>query len=206
MAQYEELLSALPIGQLAELFGASEDEVTTAASAAIPTLISGMAANAQDEAGAASLSKALAQHDPEVLSGGVDISQIDAQDGEKIVRHVFGENTEPVQNQLQGFLGGGLATKLLPMLAPLVLSWIAGKAGSIGKSSQTQSGGGLGGLFGGLVDKLTGRDDEPEPEVQSGGGLGDLLGGLLGGGSGSKDPSILDMLGGLGGLLGGGRR
>jgi hypothetical protein len=82
-----------------------------------------------------------------------------------------------------GDLGGsggdmsGLVAKLLPILAPIVMSFLAkkflkGGAGAPGSSS----GGGLGDLLGGLL----GGSGQGGQGGQ--GALGDLLGGLLGGG------------------------
>ena len=60
-------------------------------------------------------------------TGGVDLDQVDTGDGEKIVRNVFGSNEEAVVNQLGGIggLDAGMIAKLLPMLAPLVMSFLA---------------------------------------------------------------------------------
>ena len=127
----------------------------------------------------------------------VDVDTVDTDDGRRIVNHVFGDNEEQVVNQLGGLGGGGeLFKKLLPMLAPLVMGFLAkqftnrGGADSNAAAQQHDdpgSGGGLGDLFGG----------------GGGGGLGDLLGGLLGGGGGGGGGGLGDV---LGGLLGGGRR
>ena len=177
MSDLNELMAQIPLDQLARQLGVDEAEAEQLARRALPALIGGMEANAQDPRGAASLAKALAKHDDGLLDGGVDLEQVDADDGDKIVSHVFGDNKNQVISQLGGLGGGdGMMSKVLPLLAPLVLSWLA--------KSFTQGGQKSGSDAGGL------------------GGLGDLLGGLLGGkGGGSSD--IGDL---LGGLLGGGRR
>ena len=78
-------------------------------------------------------------------------------------------------NQL-GNVGGaggeGLISKLLPLLAPIVMSYLAKKLG--GGGADQAGGGGLGDLLGGILGGQAGG--------AAGGGLGDLLGGLLGGG------------------------
>jgi len=165
-----ELMSQIPIGQLAARLGLSESETEAAVSQALPALVSGMAANAQDPGGAASLSQALGEHDDDLLEGGIDLDQVNSADGEKIVRNVFGQNQESVVDQLANTagLGVGAFSTLLPMLAPLVMSFLA-KSRS---GSDDDSGGGLGDMLGGLLGGSQG----------GGGGLGDLLGGLLGGG------------------------
>ena len=98
-----------------------------------------MEANAQDPAGAASLGKAIGSHDAGLVEGGVDLDQVDADDGDKIVSNVFGGQRDQVVNQLGSQGGGdsGLIGKLLPLLAPIVMSYLAKQM----SSRSTQGGG-----------------------------------------------------------------
>lgn len=227
MSQYDEILDQVPVSQLATELGVDEGEVRQAAEQALPALLGGMQANADDPAGASSLLQAVAEHQGEMPR---DLGEVDVADGQKIVGHVFGDNTDQVVNRLGG-LGGGatgsLVNKLLPILAPIVLSWLAKKLGQQG---------GLGGVLGDVLGGGSapapaptpgGADDGPlfpggqgaqsaptqapsQPSSEAGTAkeqgsnpLQDILGGILGGGSGGAG----DILGGvLGGLLGGGRR
>ena len=181
MTDIDDLMSQIPMSELASQLGMSEEDTKKAVSSALPALLGGLQANAADPAGAASLEKALGQHDGSLLEGGIDLTQVDTTDGEKIVRNIFGDNEEAVVDKLGGLGGGsGSMAQLLPMLAPLLMSFL-GKSfggGSGGSGGQSDGGGGLGGLLGGLLGGGGGGD--------SGGGglggLGDLLGGLLGGG------------------------
>ena len=66
-----------------------------------------MQANAQDRAGAASLAGALGQPFQRLMDGGVDLNQVDTNDGQKIVQNIFGPNTDQVAQTLGGNLGGG---------------------------------------------------------------------------------------------------
>ncbi|USQ81640.1 DUF937 domain-containing protein [Ornithinimicrobium faecis] len=201
MSQYTELLSAIPMSQLAQQVGADEAEVEQAVKQVLPALVGGLSANAQQPEGAAALTGALSDHtDRDPMT---DASTIDTDDGAKIVSHIFGNQSEDVVNQLGGLGGGagsGLIKKLLPILAPIVLSWLARKL---------SGGGGLGGVLGdalgGDAPQQTSKDTAPTGQ----GGVGDLLGDLLGGALG-KSPAQgqsggfgLDDL--LGGLLGGKR-
>ena len=108
----------------------------------MPTLLAGMQNNAQASDGAASLESALGQHQDGLLEGGVDVSQVDTADGEKIVSHVFGGQQDQVASQLAGTsqlggVGGDLIKKLLPILAPIVMSYLANKVlGGRGQSSE----------------------------------------------------------------------
>ena len=110
--------------------------------------------------------------------------------------------------------GGGsdLFKKLLPMLAPLVMGFLAksfaggSKPAGGATGAPATSGGGLfdklkamlAGLFGGKKSATTAADATGGGDDVLG-GLGDMLGGLLGGGGG-------DLGDALGGLLGGGSK
>ena len=178
MSDIDDLLAQLPFDQIADQLGVSPDQARAASAQALPALLHGLAANAEDEAGASSIEQALGQHEP--LRGTVDLGQVDTGDGEKIVGHVFGGNTDAVVSQLAGApqaagLSPDLTRKLLALLAPLVLSYLTGKIGA--------KGGGIGATI--LQEVLKGAlGGEKSGGKGSGGGsiLGDLLGGLLGGG------------------------
>ena len=195
----DEILSQIPLDQLAQQLGVDEATAEQAVRQAVPALLGGMEANAQDPDGAASLEKALGQHVGGLLEG-LDLGSIDTADGEAIVGNVFGDNSEQVINKLGEQSGGsGIMQKLLPILAPIVLSMLAGKflGQGQGQTAPGQASGPMpsGGETGGLEDLIgsaTGAGG-------SGGGIGDLLGGLLGGsgGSGGSSDVIGDLLGGL---------
>jgi hypothetical protein len=189
MSELDDLLSQIPMDQLAQQLGVDEQTAERATRQALPALLAGMDANAQDPAGAASLANALGQHDDALLDGGVSLDQVDINDGDKIVGNVFGDSHSGSSTWLGGggALGGssgtaggdlsGLVAKLLPILAPIVMSFLAKQFLKGGRAGAPGSG--------------------------SGGGLGDLLGGLLGGGGQGGQGGLGDL---LGGLLGGGRR
>ena len=111
----------------------------------LPALLGGLQANAGDPGGAGSILQALGQHDDDLLTGGADLSAIDEQDGSAIASHIFGDQQDEVVNRLGGLpgvggsgFGGDLVKKLIPILAPMVLSWLANRVLKGG-------GGGLGG-------------------------------------------------------------
>jgi hypothetical protein len=189
----DEILTDIPMDQLASLLGVDEATAEQATRQAIPALLGGMQANAEDPAGAASLAGALGDHPSDLIDGGVDLDQVDADDGEKIVGNVFGTNQDQVAQTLGGNLGGqgsGLIKQLLPILAPIVLAYLSKRL-----MGQGQGGGGGQNPFGGA----TGSNNP----------LSDMLNSMLGGGAASGAAgqsgagSILDM---LSGMLGGGRR
>lgn len=176
MAELDDLLAQIPMSQVAARLGVDEQTAEQATRQALPALLAGMHANAQDPGGAQSLAEAVNQHQDSLLDGGVDVGQVDTGDGDKIVGHVFGANRDQVVNQLGGVGGvggsdgGALVRKLLPILAPIVMSYLAKRLGQGGGGGPAaQSGGGLGGVLGSLLGG-----------AGKSGGLGDLLGGLLG--------------------------
>ena len=221
MSAVDDILGALPADQISQQVGASPDEVRTAAAAVLPALLGGLQANAGDASGAGSILQALGQHDDDLLAGGADLSAIDEQDGTAIASHIFGDQEDEVVNRLGGLpavggsgAGGALVRKLLPILAPMVLSWLAnrvlkggggglggGTAAGHGDSTPSLPGGGGGSAPGSLDDML--RDVLGSA---TGGSSATPSGSSSGGGSAAGfDPG--SIIGGvLGGILGGGRR
>ena len=198
MSATDEILANIPLSQLASQLGVDEATAEAATRQAIPALLGGLQANAQDPAGAASLAGALGNHSSALVDGGVNLDEVDTADGEKIVGNIFGPNSTQVAHTLGNNLGqqSGLIQKLLPILAPIVLAYISRRL------TGSSSGGGAGDLLGSILGG--------SGAGQAGGGgnvLSDVLGGMLGGGpAGGGDRgsgSVLDM---LGGMLGGGRR
>ena len=190
MSAVDEILSQVDLNQLAQQVGADPAEVEQAARTALPALLGGLDANASDPAGAASLTEALGQHDGSLIDGGVDLAQVDPAEGEKIAHHIFGDNQDQVLNQLGGVGGGaskGIVAKLIPILAPIVLSWLAkkvlggGRAGGAATSpSAGAGGGGLGDILGQVLGGAT--KGTQSGGVNTGSIISDVLGGLLGGG------------------------
>lgn len=199
MAAYDDIIANIPISDLAARLGVDEATARSAVDEALPALLGGMGANAQDAAGAASLERAVQHHSPQLFEGGVNLDEVDEDDGDKIVHNVFGDHTDQVVQKLGSAESGGgqgIIQKLLPILAPIVLSFLASQF-----TKRSQPGAGP-------------TQAEATPGSGGGGGIGDILGGLLGGGGGGGASSGGSggggMLGGLGdllgGLLGGGKR
>jgi hypothetical protein len=198
MADLDELFNQIPTQEIAAKLGADEGEVNAAIKTLVPALVGGIQHNvAADDIDSSTLESDVAkQGESGLLDGGVNVDQVDSNQGDQFVARIFGGNDS---NAVASALAGGgagngdLIKKLLPILAPIVLAYI-------GK-------------------QLTKNSAPAEPQAQSsgGGGLGDVLGSILGGagGGGGNNPlgSILgSVLGGnqggalgdiLGGLLGG---
>ncbi|WP_411720771.1 DUF937 domain-containing protein [Mycetocola sp.] len=223
MASLDELMSQIPMNDVAAKLGVDEQTARAAVEQALPALVGGLEANAKDPGGAASIEKAVTKHSPALVDGGVRLDEVDTNDGEKIVSHIFGPNKEQVVATLgaqpAAVSGKGLGPvigKLLPILAPIVLSYLAKKFQERKPTTETaqptepmqpkspkkEPEQGLGGV---LSDLLGGGGSTGGSSRSTSGGIGDILGDLLGGGGskGGGSGGIGDL---LGGLLGGGRR
>lgn len=174
MSAVDDILQRLPLDQLAARTGFSSTQVETAARAALPALLGGLHANAADPAGEASLTQAVGQH-PSLSEGEVDLDAVDAADGDKITRHVFGDQREEVVSKLGGTgADSSLVQKLLPLLAPIVLSYLAKQLGS------KAGGSGLGSILSQVIGGAGGGSNKGG--LDAGSIITDVLGGLLGGG------------------------
>jgi len=191
----DQLMRAIPTDQIAETIQEDPQATRQAVKASLPALLGGLSANAERPEGAQSLLSALGQHQ-DGLADGASVDQIDIQDGEKILGHVFGGNTDGVVSQLGGMSGSqtsSIVRKLLPILAPIVLSWLAKQVGGA-------AGGGAAAPRGGADEQPDGPLGQGRPDASTGGGdltsvLQDVLGSALGSATGSS-PS-----GSSGGLL-----
>lgn len=198
MSELQSLIQQIPTSQIAAHIGESPEETQRAINTLIPTLLSGLEANAQDPAGERSILEALEQHDPALVEGGVDPNQIDTADGDKIASHVFGPHRDQVIERLSlnGAGSSGLLQKLLPILAPIVLSFLMQqlqkKMGGGAAPREPQGGGAQGGGLGDILGQILGGGmggaeapaPAPEPSAPQTGGIGDILGQILGGGFG----------------------
>ena len=194
MSATEEILADIPLNKLAAQLGVDEATAEAATRQAIPALLGGLHANAQDPAGAASLAGALGNHSSALVDGGVNLDEVDTTDGEKIVGNIFGPNSTQVAHTLSNNLGqqSGLIQRLLPILALIVLAHLSRRL------TGGSQGGGAGDLLGSILGG--GASQAASNPVQ------DVLGGMLGGDRRSdagQGGGVLDM---LGGMLGGGRR
>jgi hypothetical protein len=181
MTDLNAVLDMVPVGDIAKKLGIPEDVANAAVKQVLPGLIGGLAANASTSAGSASLEKALGSHTTTPKS----VDEIDTNDGAKIVKNVFGDNTDKVAAKLADAepkpnVTMDIIKQVLPIVAPIVLSFIATQmmapktaAAPAKKTAAPASSGGidLGGMLGGLLS---------DPNTQQ--MVGGLLGGLLGGG------------------------
>lgn len=191
--QFNALLDKIPVRDLANRLGTDEETASEALVAALPALLARLQDNASSQQGAASLASALQQHNNDLARGSqVNLSQVDTQDGNNILRHVFGDQRQDVTRQLAGNTNkasSGLLDSLLPMLAPIAMSFISNQLLGGGQRSQQahqqqyaqqaatyDHGPDLGSLLGGLL----GGRQAGQQQSDSGLDIGGLLGGLFG--------------------------
>lgn len=177
MAGLDDILKNLPIDDIAAKLGVDADTAQAAIAQGGGAILSGLQQKAASPDGSAAIEAALGKHAESTLPASVD--DVDTADGEKILKHVFGgKEQEVAQTLTQDTQTAGIDfSKLLPVLAPIVMGMLAKGQASGGAAAPAQAGGagGIGDLIGGVLGNLTGG--------QKGGGLdiGGLLGGLLGG-------------------------
>ena len=201
MAGLDDLFNQIPVADIAAKLGADQGEVNQAIQTLVPTLLGTLAENVQaDDIDSATLeSVVVAEGESDLLTGGVNVDQLDEGQGNQMIASLFGGNdTNQVASALAGAGAGGgdLIKRLLPMLAPIVLAYVGKQfaAKNAGAGAQA-SGGGMGDILGSILGGAAG----------GGGGaaannpLGSILGSVLGGGQGGAIGNI------LGGLLRGGR-
>ncbi len=178
---------------LSQQLGTSEDQTTSAISAALPMIIGAMAKNTSSADGANALSNALNKdHDGSILDNlGGFLGSTDNGSGPGILKNVLGEKKGMVEQGISQISGMDLSKvgPLLENLAPIVM-------GQLGRTQRSQ------GLdAGGLASILLGAT-----QGQQGGGSAmgsaalSMLGNIL---DKDNDGSFLDDVGGmLGGMFG----
>ena len=193
MAQLDDILRMLPIDQIASKLGVDDETAKKAVTEGGATILSGLQANAKTPDGAAAIEQALGRHGGEVGGGTVDLNAVDTADGRKILGHIFGGQEQQVAQKLtdEPRTAGIDFGTLLPMLAPIVMGFIAnaqkGKATTDAAAPADGGGFDLGGMLGGLLrgsgTTAGGSGATAGGPGQAGGiDIGGLLGGLLGGG------------------------
>ncbi len=179
MSALNDILKSLPLNQLAEQLGADPQQVEQAAVPAVTSILGGLTQNAQNPEGELSLAEALNQHSDSPLqqSDQLRLDQVDAAEGEKILGHVFGNQTDGVAQALssQAGVSNDLVKRLLPLLAPVVMSYLAKQLGG-GQAGGNVLGQVLGGQMGG--GQIGGQNAN---SGVLGGVLSQVLGQVLGG-------------------------
>lgn len=173
---FQQLQQGQGLQQVSQQLGLDSSQTTQAVGSALPLLLGALGQNASEPQGAQSLLNALQRDHLGGGSGGggFDLGGIlgavmggggsGATDGAGILGHVFG-GQQPQAAELLGQktgLDSGTTGKLLAILAPIVMSFLAqrfaqqGNAGALSSAlgQETQhAGGGFGSLLGGALDQ-----------------------------------------------------
>lgn len=180
------LLSSDTLSGLSSLTGSSNKDVSNVLSAALPALLNGAKAQANDASTTEGFANALAQHakdDTNDLSG--FLGNVDLADGAKIVSHLLGSDKGDVTSSVAKKAGVSKDTtsQIMSAAGPLLMSLLGQQA-----DEDDNKDSGVGALLGSLLDNvdlgelLTGQSSSSASSASSSGnGLSGLLGGLLGG-------------------------
>lgn len=168
--------------------GIAPEKTKWVVSAAIPLMVSSLKYNAEKKPESTQQIQALAdKHEGNIFENlGSLFGSSPSQEDSQIVNHIFGKNTNQVQQSLAE--KSGLSTDkvagILALLGPIIM-------GFIGKQRQGTSGG-LGDLLGGLIK------DENTTNA-AGEGFGGIIGNILGGDKANSANTPTDGLGDLAG-------
>ena len=194
MAGLDDLINQIPVADIASKLGADQGEVSQAIATLVPTLLGTLQENVQaGDIDSSNLeSTVVAEGQSDLLDGGVNVDQLDENQGNQMIASLFGGNdtNQVASARAGGGAGGGdLIKRLLPMLAPIVLAYVGKQFAqkNAGAQAQAAPGGGIGDILGSILGGAAG-----------GGGnnaLGSILGSVLGGGGNNN--ALGSILGGL---------
>lgn len=195
------------VKNISEKTGINAAQANDVVSSSVPALLGQMQNNVLSGEGASGLLSALTsgKHDGSILdnlSGFLNGS--DFSDGNKILNHVAGNNQGAMVQNLSAKTGvdSSIISKILPMLAPIIMGYLGKQTKNKDVSSTPDLGGLLGGLLGGgnnatggssmggsILTSVLDQNGDGKLDVSDAmsaisgkkkGGLGGLLGGLFG--------------------------
>ncbi len=120
------LTSQSSVDSMSGKTGISSQQVSLLMSLALPLLIKYMMKNASSQDGASSLLGALTQHKSQ-KSAAQQIDEADADDGQKIISHIFGKDQNKIVKQFSGETGlsGDQVIQVLSHMAPALMSGVS---------------------------------------------------------------------------------
>ncbi|MBO5176497.1 MAG: DUF937 domain-containing protein [Lachnospiraceae bacterium] len=146
------LLSSDSLKGLSNLTGASNKDITSVLTSALPSLLSGATEQAKNESTAASFAGALAQHAKDDTSDLTSfLGNVDLADGAKIIGHLLGSGKE--ETVKKAAKASGVSEKktgdILSAIAPMLLSLLGQQA-----EEDDDKESGVNGLVGALLDNV----------------------------------------------------
>ncbi len=197
------------ISSVARMLNIEESKAKWVVSAAVPLMIAALNYNAKNKNQASNIDNALSQHSGGILgnlsgllSGGA------SDDGNKIIGHIFGNNTGFVTENLsqKSGLSSSQVGTVLSVLAPVVMGYLGqekqAQSSSAGDLLGSLLGGGSssggGGLLGNLIGSVLGGSKPAAASSDGMGALVNLAGDFFGNkNNASQAGSVLDNLAGL---------
>lgn len=169
------VLSDNSVAGMSKNAGVSDSETRSVLSSALPALLGGALNQSNDSSTASSFLGALTQHsaaNTDDLSSFMD--NVDTEDGEKIISHLFGKDSAAIISQIAKDSGvkASDVKKVLASAAPLLMS-------------------------------LLGKETASQQQNNSSLGFADILGSMLGSSNNGNNASASLMTGLLGSLVGG---
>lgn len=151
-------------GLISNQLGIDQNQAQSAIGLALPTLLNALNKNASTEDGAAALTNAISNdHNGSGLGDLVGLAQ-NALNGEggSILKHILGGSQDNVTNAISQNtgIGGGQASQILQILAPIVLN-------ALGNQSQATGGGINIANIAGLLNNFVGNHQQQAPQNQS---------------------------------------
>ncbi|MBR4232518.1 MAG: DUF937 domain-containing protein [Oscillospiraceae bacterium] len=190
------LLSGDSIANLSQLSGASQKNVKDVLSSALPSILEGAVNQANDENTVEGFANALLTHAKDDTSDVASfMSNVDVEDGGKIIGHLLGSNKEAATQEAatRAGLSVGKTGIILALLAPMLMSLLGQQTQQTQQAQQVQQ-----------TQQPLQLQQQPQQSAASllggAGGLGGLFSGLLGGGA-SSSTSSGNAGGGLGSIL-----
>jgi hypothetical protein len=174
---------------ISQQLGLDANQAQSAVNLALPTILNALNKNASTEDGAAALTNAIANdHNGAGLTDIASLAQ-NALGGEgaSILKHILGgaeQNVATAVSQNAG-IGGGQASQVLQILAPIVLN-------ALGNQSQQQGGGINISTIAGILSNVVGNQQQQAPQHQ------DLISKLL---DRNNDGNVVDDVVGILGNL-----
>ena len=160
-----------------------KNQVETAIRTVIPTLIADLGSNVQSKKGAKSLMDALDKHiDVDISDMNDFLSNVDLEDGQKILTHIFGKKQTQIEKDISDRSGLEInqVTILMATLAPIVMAFLGNQ------KKENEDNFDVTEVFGDLVGAQ---------------GLSSMLSSFMIQNKKQKQNQISKVLGGLGGLL-----
>lgn len=171
------------IENISNATGLDLSQSTDVVAKSLPTMLGAMQNNAQSDGGSLLSALTSGKHDGGLLDNlGSFFGNSDFSEGSKILGHVFGNEENTVVNKLSSETGvqSSIISKILPMLAPIVMAYLAKQmSGNSGNAANANDGGGLGSILGSVLGGLTGGGNTTAAAPSGNSGGGDILTSML---------------------------